>query len=251
MEKKFDINKNGYSIRAKWYTNSLQDMEKVIVFFHGFGGHRDNNAFARFSNSVLSKYKKVGLMTFDLPAHGSDALGKLSLNDCDKYIETVIDYLKNEMGIQDIYAYGNSFGGYLTLKYIHEHGSPFKKIILRSPAVCMYSVLMDNILSEDDKKKLEKGKDVSIGFDRMVKINKAYLEDLKQNDIQKYEHYDYAEDILVCHGKEDEIVNYSAVVDFCENNIIELVSFEGVEHRFRNQSKLDECHSLFLKFLEL
>lgn len=251
MEKKFDINKNGHSIHAKWYANSLQEIEKVIVFFHGFGGHRDNNAFSRFSNSVLSKYKKVGLLTFDLPAHGSDATGKLNLKDCDSYIETVLQYIQEETKAETIYAYGNSFGGYLVLKYIHDHENPFRKIVLRSPAVCMYSVLMDNVFTEDDKKKIEKGKDVLIGFDRKVKINKSYLDDLKENDVQQWDYIPFAEDILVCHGQEDEIVNYPAVVDFCDNNIIELVSFEKVEHRFRNQSKLDECHNLFLKFLQL
>ncbi|MDO4466458.1 MAG: alpha/beta fold hydrolase [Bacillota bacterium] len=251
MEKYLDINRNGYSIRGKWYVHSFQNVEKVLIFFHGFGGHKDNNAFARFANSVLSKHKKVGLFVFDLPAHGNDALGKLNLKDCDAYIDIVLSYLKEEMNIEDIYAYGNSFGGYLLLKYIHEHDNPFKKIVLRSPAVCMAKVLMENVLTEEDKKKLEKGKDVLIGFDRKVKINKSYLEDVKQNDVQQWDYIPFAEDILVAHGKEDEIVNYENVYEFCDNNIIELISFEGVEHRFRNQTKLDECHSLFLKFLEL
>lgn len=251
MEKYFDINKNGYSIRSKWYANSLQEVEKVIVFFHGFGGHRDNNAFARFSKSVLSKYKKVALLSFDWPAHGSDAKGKLSLSDCDAYLGTVVEYLKNEMRIEEIYAYGNSFGGYLVLRYIQNHGNPFQKIALRSPAVNMYDVLTKNVLNEDELKKIEKGKDILVGFDRKVKINKQYVEDIKREDIQVLDYIPFAEEILVCHGQEDEIVNYDAVCEFCDNNIIELVSFEGVEHRFRNQTKMDECHNLFLKFYDI
>lgn len=250
MEKYFEINEKGFSIRCKWYANNIRDIQSVILFCHGFGGHKDNNAAARFASTVLGKYKTCALMTFDWPAHGNDARNKLVLSDCDEYLTIIIEYL-HSIHVESIYIYGNSFGGYLTLKYIQEHGNPFKKIALRSPAINMYQTLIESVLSEDDLKKIEKGKDALAGFDRKVKINKQYLEDVKNCDITTMDFIPFADELLIASGKEDEIVRFDVVEKFCDDNIIEFYPFEGVEHRFRNQNKLDECHSIFLKFYDI
>ncbi len=250
MIKYFDINDKGFSIRCKWYTNNVREIQKVILFCHGFGGHKDNNACAKFAEHVLGKYKTTAVLAFDWPTHGNDARNKLVLEDCDSYLTIILDYLHG-MNVEDIYVYGNSFGGYMTLKYIQEHGNPFKKIALRSPAINMYETLIHNVLNEDDLKKIEKGKDVLAGFDRKIKINKKYLEDVKNCDITQMDFIPFADELLVCHGKEDEIVRYDIVEKFCDDNIIEFYAFDGVEHRFRNQQKMDECHSIFLKFYDI
>ncbi len=247
MYKYFAINNNNVSIQCKWYANSIQNIESVVLFCHGFGGHKDNKAASRFADHVISKYKKTAVLTFDWPAHGSDAHSRLVLSDCDLYLKTIVEYL-HSLHISCIDVYGNSFGGYLVLKYIQEHDNPFHKMAFRSPAIYMYETLIHNVLKEEELKKVEKGKDVLVGFDRKVKINKKYLEDVKNHDIAQLDYIPFAEEILVCHGKEDEIVSYDRVEKFCDDNIIEFYGFEGVEHRFRNQNKMDACHSIFMKF---
>lgn len=250
MIKYFTINENGVSIQCKWYTNSIADIKSVILYCHGFGGHKDNKAAERFASHVISKYKKSAVLTFDWPAHGNDAHGKLVLKDCDTYLETIVQYLQ-AMQIERVDVYGNSFGGYLVLKYIQEHDNPFKKMAFRSPAINMYDTLIHHVLNEDELKKIEKGKDVLVGFDRKVKINKKYLEEVKAVDLTKMDYIPFADDLMVCHGKRDEVVSYDIVEKFCDDNIIEFYPFEDVDHRFRNQNKMDECHNLFIKFYDL
>ena len=117
---------------------------------------------------MISKYKDTSLITFNLPCHGDDVKKKLSLTDCSSYIELVISYIKNKLCVDEIFSYATSFGGYLTLKYISEHGSPFKKVALRCPAVNMEEVIEKIIDMTADKEKLRKGKDIAIGFDRKI-----------------------------------------------------------------------------------
>ncbi len=86
----------------------------------------------------------------------------------------MIDYAKTSLNAKNLYAYGTSFGGYLTLKYLAEKGNPFRKIALRAPAVQIYHSLM-NRLSEEERQKLAKGREILWGFDRQMKISQAFL----------------------------------------------------------------------------
>jgi len=98
---------------------------------------------------------------------------------------------------------------------------------------------------------LKKGKDIPVGFDRKVMIGIPLLEEMKANDIQQLDFIDYAEDILIIHGTEDEIVRFDVVRDFAENNVIEFVPVEGADHRFRNERKMEIAMKTILDFYAL
>ncbi len=248
MEKYFDINEQKLSIRCKIYCRDIHNIKRIVVFGHGFGGHKDTRACARFAEQTISKYKTTAVLAFDWPCHGNDARNKLTLTDCDTYLTLVLAHIQKTWQTEDIYYYGTSFGGYLVLKYISEHGSPFRKIALRCPAVSIYDSLMNTIMTEENKLLIEKGKDALVGFDRLVKINKSYLAELKANDIREREFLDFADDLLIIHGTEDEIIPYRDAVEFAENNVIELIAAEGADHRFRNPKQIDLAHAEILKF---
>ena len=82
MEKLFTINKDGCSIRCKLYSKEPRSAKRVVIFCHGFGGHKDNHAAARYAEYVLSKNRGVAVVTFDFPCHGEDARHILRLEDC-------------------------------------------------------------------------------------------------------------------------------------------------------------------------
>lgn len=251
MHRYFEINENGHNIRCKLYYQDLKDIRRIVLFAHGFGGHKDNGAAEKFALRLLTKYKGCAMVTFDLPGHGDDVKKSLHLDDCMIYIRLVLDYINQKFQTDEIYSYATSFGGYLTLKYIHENGNPFKKIVLRCPAVNVYDVLTTIIMSQADRERLEKGKEVPVGFDRKVLVGKSLLDEMKENDIQQLEFIDYAEEILIIHGTEDEIVPFDVVYDFAENNIIEFVPVEGADHRFRNERKMDTAIKCILDFYAL
>ena len=248
MEKYFTVNSNGCSIGCKLYTDDPSSVTAVVLFGPGFSGNRDNKPAEKLAKRLISKNRGVALITFDLPCHGSDVRKTLRLDDCDLYVDEMIAHIKASYPSAELYGCGTSFGGYLLLKHISEKGSPFKKLCLRCPAVNMYEVITGTIMTDDDLKKLEKGKPVLVGFDSKIRLDKAFVESLKEADITKRDLLDLAEDILIVHGTNDEVVPFGTVRDFADNNLIEFDAVEGADHKFRDPLKMDHVIKRFSAF---
>ena len=246
--KLFEINKDGSNIRCKIYIEKGETVRRAVIFGHGFGGHKDNKAAERFADHVLKKQKDTAVITFNWPCHGDDVKKKLTLDDCDHYLDLVIRDTREKYPEAELYAYATSFGGYLFLKYIHDHGCPFMKTALRCPAVNMYDVLTKTIMKNDDADKLRKGKDVLVGFDRKVPVSRAFLDELQAADIRAYDYLDFAGTMLILHGTKDEVVPLADSRDFAENNLIEFIPVENADHRFQNLKQMDEAIKLIREF---
>lgn len=251
MIKYFDINDRGHSIRCKLFCNDQRSIDDVILCGHGFAGHKDNKSTERFAETVLSKYKTVAVLTFDWPAHGKDVKKRLLLSDCDEYITVILDYITSEMNVKKLQGYANSFGGYMFLKYIHDHGNPFSKLALRSPAITIYESVMNKIIDADGMELISKGKDAAVGFDRKTNINKQFLDELKDSDVRKYEYLDEFEKIMVIHGTADEMIDFDAVKSFADDNLMEFIPVEGADHRFQNYAAMGNAIRDIITFLEL
>ncbi|VEI77821.1 acetoin dehydrogenase E2 subunit dihydrolipoyllysine-residue acetyltransferase [Mannheimia haemolytica] len=246
MEKRFEINEQGLSIRCKlFYEKELQQIENVVIVLHGFGSSKDLKSNTKFGERLSSKYKGYAALAFDFPCHGDDARKKLSVEESIIYLQLVIDYAKTSLNVKNLYAYGTSFGGYLTLKYLAEKGNPFRKIALRAPAVQIYHSLM-NRLSEEERQKLAKGREILWGFDRQMKISQAFFDEL--TDITQNDYLDYAEQMLILHGTEDEMVSLSTSQQFADNNVIELLPIEGADHAFSNPKLMDIAIGKIVEF---
>lgn len=237
MEKHFDINRGGYSIRSRLIVNdsdkSTRTFDDVVIVTHGFGSSKETAGTLHFGEHLTSKYKGFAVIVFDWPCHGMDARKKLTIEECLTYLTLVTEYAREEMKAKRIYNYSSSFGGYLTLRYLIEKGNPFTKIALRCPAVCMYQSMM-SCLTEDDKNKLRKGKEISIGFERKMKVDKAFFEDLKNFDVMDHEYFDFADSMIIIHGTKDEMIPMEESRRFAENNVIEFIPVEGANHPFQN-----------------
>ena len=251
MHKYYEINAAGCNIRCKVYFNGKCFAEKAVLFCTGFAGHKDNNAANVFAEKLLSKQKNALVFVFNWPAHGDDIRKKLTLEDCDRYLELVIRELKTAFGVRELYAYATSFGAYLILKYISEHGNPFEKTALRCPAVDMYHVLSGTIMKNDEYDRIMKGKDIQVGFDRKITVTRSLLEDIKANDIRQREYLDYAETILILHGTADEIVPFDDSRAFADDNLIEMVPVQGADHRFQNPVHLSLANKYAMEFFGL
>ena len=241
MKKIFTVNEAPYSVHALLYADSTAPYQSVVVCCHGFGGHKENGAVKRFADYMLAKHRGLAVVCFDWPCHGEDARRKLCLADCDAYLGLVVDYAKEKLGAQKLYLYATSFGGYLSLKYLAEHGMPFEKAALRCPAVPMREVLERSIMTEENRALLAKGKDALVGFDRKIKVSADFLRELRETDITKYSYLELAEDLLILHGTKDEIVPFAAVQTFAEENLIEFVPVENADHRFMDPGKMTEA----------
>ena len=134
------------------------------------------------------------------------------------------------------------------LKYIAEHGNPFAKIALRSPALQIYHSLSSR-LTDDERHKLAKGKEILFGFERKMKITQDFFEDLAQGDIMQNDYLAYADNILIIHGTADEMVDISVSQTFADNNVIELIAVEGADHPFTNPNLMDFAIGKIVGFL--
>jgi len=251
MHKYFEINEHGNNIRCKVYYKDKAAAEKAVIFCTGFAGHKDNQATAGFSEKLLSKYKEMIVIVFDWPAHGDDVKKRVGLPDCETYLEQVIQDAKSRFGVRKLYSYSTSFGGYVVLKYISEHGNPFEKIAIRCPVVDMYGIFTRTIMKNDDMEKILKGRDVRVGFDRKITVSRAFLEDLKENDIREREYLDIADNILILHGTSDEIVPFEDSREFADNNLIEFVPIDNADHRFHNPTHMSLANKYVLEFFDL
>ena len=187
LERYFNINEDKHSIKCKVYFERNDNIKNIILFCHGFGGNKDNNAASNFAQKTLKKHRDTVIVTFNWPSHGDDVKKKIRLEDCDDYLTIVIKYIKERWKTDNVYCYGTSFGGYCSLKYIKEHENPFKKIALRCPAVCMHDVLMHSIMSKDEWEKIERGKDVLAGFDKNITVDSTFMNQLKEKLLDKFE----------------------------------------------------------------
>ena len=249
VDRKFHINKNGCSICCRMYAPDQQIPDRIVVYGHGFGGHKDTRAAARFAEYVFSRQKGVAVLCFDWPCHGEDARKKLALDDCDLYLQTVTEYAKEQFPRARLQAYATSFGGYLMLRYIAAHGNPFEQLALRCPAVPMFDVLTRAIIQPGEQEKLARGKDVLVGFDRKIKISPAFLESLRRSDIREADFTPWCDGILILHGTKDEIVPIAEVEAFAVKNRIPFFPIEKADHRFLDPGKMREAIVLTAEFL--
>ena len=240
MHKRFMIHEEPYNIPCLLYSGGGSAFDWIVLCCHGFAGHKGNGAMKRFADYILDKHESLAVLCFDWPCHGKDTREKLRLEDCLTYLDLVIRYAKTELAAKDLYLYATSFGGYLTLLYIAEHGNPFQKLALRCPAVNMYEVLASGIMTEEDKMLLSEGKSVLIGFDRKIAVDSDFLASLQAADISKLDYVEYSGDILILHGIEDEIVPVESVEDFAEDNYIDYVTIHA-DHRFTDPAEMMEA----------
>lgn len=251
MERNFEINEKGYNIRCKIYFNNMATIKRVIIFTHGFGGNKDNASAKKIAERALSKYKDVALVSFNWPVHGDDVKKKILMDDCMNYLDLVISYCKNTLKAEKLYSSAVSFGGFMILKYIREKGNPFEKIVLRSAAITMGKALTNRMMKNGDLEKLNKGKDVSVGFEKPIMIDKAFMNQVHKDSPLNYDFIEFAEEILMIHGTADDLISLEAVEKFADDNIIELVLVEGADHRFHDPKKYDVVLKKSFEFYSL
>ena len=243
----YTVSRNGYNVSCKLYYEDKKAVRKVVLFGHGFGGHKDNKAAERFAERALDKLQ-LCTVTFNWPCHGDDVRTKLRLEDCDGYLTAVLEDIRARYGDPVLYAYATSFGAFLFLKYISDHGSPFRRVALRGPAVDLYRIQTEKIMTPEDLLRIEKGKEVMGGFDRKVPLDKTYLDEIRAVDLMSRDFTPWMDDVLILQGLRDEIVDPDTVRRFADDQLMELVPIENGDHRFQDPRAMDEAVKAILDF---
>lgn len=267
MEKYFDLQSADFTIKCKIYFTGEKNaagtrtestygsdpvFKHVVLFCHGFAGHKDNAMANKLADRILQTHDDTALVIFNWPGHGDDAHAGITLPDCDAYLGAVLNYIQSELRPEILDASATSFGGYLVLKYISDHGvNPFRRICLRCPAVVMYRVLTEKVLTQDELKTLAQGGEVPSGFDRKVMLSREFIQSLKDNDLTLRDLSPYASGMRIAQGTADELVPYQAVHSFADKNGISMVTVPDADHRFTDPAKMDLVLRTFMQFLDL
>lgn len=241
------VSRNGYNVSCKLYYEDRKAIPGVVLFGHGFGGHKDNKAAERFAGRALDKLG-MATVTFNWPCHGDDVRKKLRLADCDGYLTAVIEDARARYGEPRLYAYATSFGAFLFLKYLSDHGNPFRRLALRCPAVDMYRIQTERIMTPEELGRLERGKEATVGFDRKVTLDKTYLDEIKAVDLLSRDFTPYMDDVLLLHGRKDEIVPFEMVQRFADEQLMELVPVDNADHRFQDPRAMDQAIKAIVDF---
>lgn len=224
----------------------------VILFCHGFAGHKDNAAAQKLAEKILAEHADTALLIFNWPGHGDDEHDSISLADCSAYLRTVLWYINGNLRPEILDVCATSFGGYLVLKYISDaQESPFRRICLRCPAVVMDEVLTKTILTPSELQTIAAGGSVPAGFDRKVLITGEFLDSLRETGLFNRDLRSFADRIVIVQGTADEVVPCDAVRTFAERNGLRLLLVDGADHRFLDPAKMEIVLNTFMDHLGL
>ena len=218
-----NLKESKYEIHTKVFLPNSK-IEKIIIACHGFGGDKENSTITDLAEEMI--LKNIAVITFDFPAHGESKLdGKeLTIENCIDNINTVYRYSKKFNAPISLFA--TSFGAYINLINIARNNNEFQEIVLRSPAI---------LLKESFSKYKENGHTI-LGFERKMKIQYSFYEELLNNNINKI--YDNIEipKIYIVQGNKDEIAMIEDTIKFVENHKkqIELNIIDKGDHRMKS-----------------
>lgn len=239
--------KNGYDIS---YVESIPEHAGTIILaMHGFAGDKESGCI-RLLEQEANK-AGMGLIKFDWPGHGdSEADGdSLTLENCLSDLHTVVEYAREKYPEARLAAFATSFGGYVTLLYHYRHGDTFDHIILRSPAIRMYNIMENVIMTEESKKDLLRQHYFFYGFERITKISEHFVNELKANDLFELYGGLPLTNVSILHGSMDDIAPIQDSMEFARLHGCSLYPVEGADHRYKKAGELEQVIGISLPIL--
>lgn len=240
--------KNGYNIS---YEETIpENPDVIVVAMHGFAGDKESGFIKELEKEVNNR--NCGLIRFDWPGHGeSEANGdNLTIKNCVSDIKSIIEHIKERYPESKLVACSTSFGGYLTLVYNSLYPEEFEHLILRSPAIKMYDVLNNNIMTREHKNDLNTNGYFEYGFERLLKVNKKLLDELYFYNISKMYDKNICDNISIIHGTNDDVVPYEDSLEFSEIHKCSLTPIIGADHRYKKDGELEQVINASINIIE-
>ena len=246
--KRFDFSlERLYEIKCRLFSPEDGIVDHVILGVHGFAGDKDSSMLEKLGGMVCEN--KGAMICFDFPAHGASPVGEdmLTVENCKEDLLRVMEYASERYPQAEKSVFATSFGGYITILCAEKLGKA--SLVLRSPAVTMAKVLLENVLQIDEEAFKAKGV-VECGFERPLKLPYSFYEDLlKQECI-------FCKDLLlptmIIHGDRDDTVpleDVEAFVMVMGNVPLEIIA--GADHRFKHPGERETILCLTKEFLKL
>ena len=228
----------------------------IVIAIHGFTSSKESPTVRMLQRRLPAA--GIGVIGIDLPAHGTEesSLEELRIEACKDSIAAAEEYAAREFPEAEICYFASSFGAYITGLYLSSRPHRGRKAFFRSAAVNMPSLF---ILEESDPKYQEYMRDLaekgfiqpSLDLGSPVKVTKAMLDDLAQNDLFEKFAPECFEDlwtgtardasglsaehrIEMAHGASDDVIDPDAARRFADRFGLKVTFFEGEGHSLSN-----------------
>ncbi len=250
LKKQFEIKSSNqnYNIFCDLYLPEKDNVEKIIIACHGFGGDKNSSAIFSLAKSLTNF--KIAVLAFDFPAHGiSNTDGhNFTIKNCVNDINDIEYYIEKEFNNIEIGFFATSFGAYTLLLKLNSSEKIYNSIVLRCPALDMKSVFENSLLKVSLKEFLKNG-ECKLGFERKIVITKEYYNELIKNNIFKI--YDTENKICIIHGTEDDIAPIKDSIKFQKkfNDRVVLYKIKGADHRFKNKGELKQVIDIATNYI--
>ena len=242
MQQKSLQSKQGYPIP---YCNQIGEHQKIAIISHGFGSSKNSPMVEALQNTLPNH--GIGTFNFDFPAHGNSPAGfkQLRIPNCVEDLHTVDTFVRQIAPNADVYYFSSSFGAYITLLYLAAYPQKNAKAFLRSAAIDMHSIVQQWINSST---KWQKGECNSAIWDyftpdfpyhREMKITKAFLSDLEENQPLHIYPIPSAPKLSMIHGSADTTAPIVDARRFAEQSLADLHEVSCGEHRLMAQGEMD------------
>lgn len=238
---------NGYNIS---YDENIPDnCNTIVIAMHGFAGDKESGCIKLLEEKL--RQMNVGLIRFDWPGHGkSETNGDdLTVRKCLSDLNCIVKHIMKNHNNCNLVAFSTSFGGYITLLYNYYNPEVFNHIILRSPAIKMYDVVMNNLLTEQMKSELSKRGYFYYGFERILKVSLKFIKELSEENVFELYGDRQLDNISIIHGTEDDVVPISDSNQFSSIHNCTIYPIKGADHRYKKEGELSKVIDIATKII--
>jgi len=214
---------------------SIKGPEKTVcVVVHGFGSNKESFT----AKILLEEFPPlgIGVMAFDLPAHGESGVDGefLRLTNCTADLAAAEALARTLAPEAEIVYFGSSFGAYITLIYLAGNKQGKHRAFLRSAAVSMPR-LSTQFMTSEQMACLETTGEILLhaeeyGYTRNLKLTQGFFDDLKCHDVFSLWREGLAE-LRMIHGESDETVPLSDAKSFAEMFNVPLTVVPNGDHQ--------------------
>lgn len=210
--------------------------ERAVLAVHGFGGSKDSLAIQGLAERLCPAGYLIAAP--DLPCHGerTEPETELTPERCLSDISGTLEKLRRKY--PDISAFATSFGGCCILRLIELYGNPFRKIVLRVPAVNMAASLLScmKLFNPDFRLENAKADGFHIKMSREMNIPFEFYEKLTQlNEVRFCQTWNIPY-IMTIYAGCDELVSRNDTEEFLRlNPLIKHLCIKESGHRMNQK----------------
>lgn len=240
-----ELTVNGYIIRGLFSTPDNGEYKSVVVFLHGYTGHKNETSF--LFKQLSARFVEEGYATLRYDYYGSgDSDGEFhnqTFTTARNDAKAAIDEGVRLNGGKKIILCGFSMGGAVSARMSIEKADSIEKLVLISPAGCMLNILSTTFRTRE----IAENNCIDLGG---YYVSKDFLDSLM--GVEFYEGLeDFNQPVLIVQGKEDISVKPEVSKKYTEYYPnCEYVLIDGAGHGYNSVPIRRQIQGIILDFVK-